>query len=199
MASTSRTRSWRAHRKLLIVDDEQRICRLLEEFFSLKGYEVRSVCRGEDALPVMMTFQPQVVLLDLLMPGIGGIATLKQLKLVDPARKVLILTSTDYDDAVHSTELSADGYVCKPPNLEQLELLVEGLCRNSASGSNGHTNAYCTAHEQNGSKRGRERGAYRKGEEEQAAGSTGQRVNESHRSGHPLPTDHIPPAAHPAS
>ena len=69
----------RRKRKLLIIDDERKLCAVLTQYFSLKGYEVRSVCRGEEALALLNAFPPDVVLLDLLMPGMSGIDTLKAL------------------------------------------------------------------------------------------------------------------------
>lgn len=63
-------------RRLLIVDDEPKICHVLREYFSRRAYDVRSVCSGEEALALISAFRPDVVLLDLLMPGISGIDTL---------------------------------------------------------------------------------------------------------------------------
>ena len=64
-------------RKLLVVDDEEKICLLMQEYFSQKGFEVRTVCRGDEALALANVFHPDVVVLDLLMPGISGAETLK--------------------------------------------------------------------------------------------------------------------------
>lgn len=116
-------------RRVLIVDDELKVCTLLGEFFSLKGYAVRTACRGEEALALAPLFHPQVVLLDLLMPGMNGIDTLKQLKRLSPAPKVFMLSSADLEEvAKGALELGADFYICKPADLSQLELLVNGIC-----------------------------------------------------------------------
>jgi DNA-binding response OmpR family regulator len=116
-------------RKLLIVDDEQKICNLLEEYFSLKGYEVRTVHRGEEAVVLAGVFHPDVVLLDLMMPGMSGVDTLKALKRCCPAPKVLMLSAADHEDVARGAiELGADFFICKPPQLSQLEQLVNGVC-----------------------------------------------------------------------
>ena len=115
-------------RKLLIVDDEPKLCRVLSQYFSLKGYEVRAVNRGEEALALVPVFQPHVVLLDLLMPGLSGIEVLRQLKQGHPATKVVMLSASDRDDVVRRTlTLGADAYVCKPADLVKLQQVLEGL------------------------------------------------------------------------
>ena len=118
-----------APRKLLIVDDEERFCRLLERFFALKGYQVRSVCGGEEALALAAVFQPDVALLDLLMPGMSGVDTLKGLKQLNPSIKVLVISAADLEEVARGAiKLGADSYVCKPADLPQLERLVNGFC-----------------------------------------------------------------------
>ena len=116
------------YRKVLVCDDEQGICHLLTQYFALKGYEVRAVNRGEEALALVDVFHPNVVLLDLLMPGMTGVETLKDLKQHHPAIRVIILSAADDQDVAHGAiSLGADSYVCKPPNLLQLEHLVNGF------------------------------------------------------------------------
>ena len=117
-----------ALRKLLVVDDEEKIRHLLAEYFALKGYEVRTACRGEDAVALTSVFSPDVVLLDLLMPGMSGVETLRTLKGIAPALRVLIISAADHDAVVQEVlKQGADFYVCKPLNLAQLEQLVKGV------------------------------------------------------------------------
>ena len=117
-----------ALRKLLVVDDEEKIRHLLSEYFALKGYEVRTACRGEDAVALTSVFSPDVVLLDLLMPGMSGTETLKALKGLAPAPRVLMISAADHDEVVQEMlRQGADFYVCKPLNLAQLEHLVKGI------------------------------------------------------------------------
>lgn len=116
------------HRKLLVVDDEEKIRHLLAEYFTLKGYEVWIACRGEDAVALTRAYQPDVVLLDLLMPGLSGVDTLRLLKQLTPSPRVLMLSAADHEEVVQKVlSLGADFYVCKPVNLVQLEHLVNGF------------------------------------------------------------------------
>ena len=115
--------------KLLIVDDEQKFCQTIEQFFTMKGYEVRAVRRGDEALAMAGVFHPDVVLLDLLMPGIDGVETLKALKRLEPPPRVLVLSGVDHEVVMQGTlKLGADFYICKPADMAQLERLVHGFC-----------------------------------------------------------------------
>ena len=115
-------------RRLLVCDDEQKICSVLTQYFALKGYEVRAVNRGDEALALVDVFHPSVVLLDLLMPGMTGLETLKDLKQHHPRIKVIMLSAADHQDVAQGAiELGADSYVCKPANLAQLEHLIHGV------------------------------------------------------------------------
>lgn len=116
-------------RKLLIVDDEEKICALLAQYFSLKGFEVRTTPRGEEALALSHVFHPDVVLLDLLMPGMSGVDTLKALKQLTPTPKVIMLSAADHAGVIQGAlQLGVDFYVCKPINLSELAHLVSGFC-----------------------------------------------------------------------
>lgn len=115
-------------RKLLIVDDEARICSTLAQYFSMKGYEVRIAQCGEDALAFAGTFQPHVVLLDLLMPGMSGVDTLKRIKQLNPTPRVIMLSAADHQEVAEGAlKFGADSYVCKPANFSELERVVSGF------------------------------------------------------------------------
>ncbi|MBI3324721.1 MAG: response regulator [Candidatus Omnitrophica bacterium] len=115
-------------RRLLIVDDEAKVCQSLALYFVTKGYEVRTVARGEEALALADVFRPDVVLLDLLMPGMNGIELLKIFKQQAQAPKIIMLSAADDEQVVSGAlQLGADAYMCKPANLAQLEHLVSGF------------------------------------------------------------------------
>ena len=114
--------------KVLIVDDEEKICTMLRDYFAHKRYDVRSVRRGAEALVLTDVFQPDVVVLDLLMPGMDGIETLKRLKTYHPAPKVIMLSVADDEEVARGAlRLGADFYMCKPVDLSELERLVTGF------------------------------------------------------------------------
>ena len=121
-------------RKLLVVDDEPKIGYLLAEYFSRRGYEVRVVQRGEEALVLADVFQPDVVLLDLLMPGMNGIETLSQLKMLPSSPRVIMLSGADDENVARGVlQFGAHFYVCKPVDLSKLEPLVDGFLPSTAT------------------------------------------------------------------
>lgn len=114
--------------KLLVVDDEEKITKLLAQHFSLNGYEVRIAYGGDEALATASEFHPNVVLLDLMMPMTSGVNTLKGLKQLTPTPKVLMVSAIDQEQIIKDVlRLGADHYVCKPINFNELDQLVETL------------------------------------------------------------------------
>ena len=112
-------------RRILVVDDEPGLRNLLQKFFTRHGYDVRTVADGPAALAVLPTFQPQVVLLDVRMPGMSGMEVLARLHQEQPAIHVIMITA--FDDEVIQEEarrLGAVDYLTKPFNLEYLSNTV---------------------------------------------------------------------------
>ena len=107
---------------MLVIDDELRICDFLKGFFTIKGYQVFSSTSGEEALMQAPTLRPQIVLLDIRMPGISGLDTLSKLKVLLPDTKVIMVTALD-DDALIAEAKSrgAADYITKPFNFDHLE------------------------------------------------------------------------------
>jgi len=115
-------------KRLLIVDDEENLCKQLARFFTMKGYAVESAHDGAAALQALTTFAPEVVLLDLRLPDQSGIDLLQRIKREQPGTGVVMFTAYgDVDTAVRATQLGADHFVLKPVKLDSLEALVERI------------------------------------------------------------------------
>ena len=107
--------------RVLVVDDEPAIRRALRPPLEALGFEVTEVSRGEKALQVLRGENFDCVLLDVNMPGIGGIETLKRIRVFAPRLPVLILTVRDSEDEkVRALEMGADDYVTKPFSVREL-------------------------------------------------------------------------------
>jgi len=112
-------------KKILVVDDEEGVRHLLRDFFKTKGYEVLEADDGEMALQMVRVENPSVVLLDLNMPGMGGLAALKQLRELKPDLGVVVVTGRQDDAAVsQAMDLGAYSYVIKPFDFLYLDLVV---------------------------------------------------------------------------
>ena len=108
--------------KLLIVDDEVEICDFLKSFFEERNYEVKTASSGQAALTAVEQFKPQIVLLDIKMPGMDGIQVLGTVKKKFPRTKVIMVTALETRDKIEEClRLGADNYITKPLSLEYLE------------------------------------------------------------------------------
>jgi two-component system KDP operon response regulator KdpE len=107
--------------RILLVDDESAIRRALRPPLVELGFEVAEASRGEEALQLMRSSAYDVVLLDVNMPGIGGIETLRRMRAVAPRLPILMLTVRDAEEEkVEALELGADDYVTKPFSTREL-------------------------------------------------------------------------------
>lgn len=113
-----------AKARILIVDDQPNIRRLLEEVFSEEGYEVMSASNGLGALDEAEK-DPAVILMDMKMPGMDGIEALKELREMGLAGRVIMMTAYGELDLVKQAELlGARSYVTKPFDIIKLAQMV---------------------------------------------------------------------------
>ena len=108
--------------RLLIVDDEVEICDFLKSFFEERDYEVATASSGQKALEQVEKFKPNVILLDIKMPGMDGTQVLGEVKKKHPRTKVIMVTALETRDKIEEClRLGADNYITKPLSLEYLE------------------------------------------------------------------------------
>lgn len=102
-------------RRMMIVDDEQDICDLLDEFFSARGFSVSCAFSGEEALTQLAQLPVDVLLLDILLPGVSGIEVLKRVKRLCPRAKIVMVTALDRDELREEARYyGACAYITKP-------------------------------------------------------------------------------------
>jgi len=108
--------------RILVVDDEVEVCNALKDFLAQKGYEVHTAQDGRNAIKKVREVCPHIVLLDIIMPGMGGIHVLKQVKKIDPSIGVIMVTAVDdHETALKTLDLGAFDYITKPMDLNYLE------------------------------------------------------------------------------
>lgn len=113
-------------KKLLVVDDEEEICDFLKTFFEEREFEVQTANSGVQALDSVQAVNPQVVLLDVHMPGMDGMSVLRQIKQRFPRVKVIMVTAIETQEKIEEAmRLGADNYITKPLSLEYLEKDVQ--------------------------------------------------------------------------
>jgi DNA-binding response OmpR family regulator len=118
---------------ILIVEDELAMRVGLEDAFRHAGYTVKSAADGETGLQVADKEKPDLVILDVMLPGIDGFEVCKQLRMKGFLKPILMLTARSQDiDKVIGLELGADDYVTKPFNDRELFARVKALLRRAA-------------------------------------------------------------------
>ncbi len=111
--------------RILAVDDEYLIRWSLQQDLAKEGYEVFVAESGEEALRIVQESPPDLVLLDIQMPGIDGISTLGEIKKIDPEIVVIMITAYGMvDTAVAAMKLGAHDYINKPYNLEGVKMII---------------------------------------------------------------------------
>ena len=115
---------------ILIVDDDNRVTSALRRTLAYEGYSVSVAANGEAALAAVRTKPPDLVILDLMLPGIDGLEVCRRLRNAGDSVAVLMLTARDaVADRVTGLETGADDYLVKPFALEELLARVKALLR----------------------------------------------------------------------
>lgn len=116
--------------RVLLVEDDRSILELLELELGHRNLEVRCANDGPSALEISESFRPEVVVLDIMLPGLDGVGVLKRLRRRGDRTPVLMLTARDtLPDKVHSLDMGADDYLTKPFHVEELLARLGALVR----------------------------------------------------------------------
>ena len=107
--------------RVLLVDDEEEFVTTLSERLHLRGIEAQAATDGEGALALIEKDPPKVVVLDVLMPGLGGMEVLRRIKAKHPEIQVILLTGQGSSkDGIEGMCLGAFDYLVKPLDIEEL-------------------------------------------------------------------------------
>lgn len=111
--------------RLLVVDDQPEVRQVLREFLTDRGYEVTAVGSGIEALAAVEASKPDLVLLDMAMPGMDGVEIFKRLAALEPTLPVIMVTANaDIGTTSKLLEMGAVDYIPKPFNLDYLDKAV---------------------------------------------------------------------------
>ena len=118
--------------KILIVDDDKRNVKLLTEKLNFDGYETDIAYDGLEALEKVESFEPDLILLDIMMPKMNGFEVARKLKASEKTKyiPIIILTARgEVEDKVLGLDIGAEEYLCKPVSLTELSARVRSLLR----------------------------------------------------------------------
>lgn len=118
--------------KLLLVDDEKTMLKYLSKFLIKQGFDITTAMTGKDALEKIKNRDFITVLLDVLMPGMDGIETLKEIKKIKPMTEVIMLTGhASVQVAIEGMQLGAFDYLMKPFDRDELVAKLRMACEKS--------------------------------------------------------------------
>jgi len=119
--------------RILVVDDEAEIRRALRTGLGYHGFEVRAVATGEEGLKQLASWRPDVVLLDLGLPGIDGFEVLRRMQAQGRAAVIVVSVMPGEKDKVRALDAGADDYVVKPFGMEELLARIRAVLRRQAA------------------------------------------------------------------
>lgn len=117
---------------VLVVDDEPTILEVVELYLRREGYEVLTAANGPAALELAEQRRPDLVVLDLMLPGMGGLEVTKRLQEIGTFPLIMLTARSDETDRVVGLELGADDYVTKPFSPRELVARVKAVLRRAA-------------------------------------------------------------------
>jgi two-component system alkaline phosphatase synthesis response regulator PhoP len=120
--------------KILIIDDEVNIVELAKLYFSREGFAVESANKGRDGLSMVATTNPDLVILDIMLPDIDGFEICKQIRAKSKVPILMLSARREDVDKIVGLEIGADDYLTKPFNPSELVARVKAILRRAQSG-----------------------------------------------------------------
>jgi DNA-binding response OmpR family regulator len=121
--------------RVLLVDDEEEFVSALSERLGLRGIEVDSALNGEEALARLVEKEYEVVILDVMMPGLGGLDVLRQIKSTHPNTQVILLTGHgSTKEGIEGMRLGAFDYLIKPVDIEEMLAKMKEAAKTTGAG-----------------------------------------------------------------
>lgn len=118
---------------VLVIDDDTRLRRLLKKYLSENNFSVIEAPSADDALPLLNLLRPDIVIMDMMMPGTDGCEMTKRLREQGNNLPILMLTAMhDADNRIGGLESGVDDYLCKPFEPRELLLRIHNILRRSA-------------------------------------------------------------------
>jgi two-component system alkaline phosphatase synthesis response regulator PhoP len=121
--------------KLLVIDDEPSIVNLVTAYLKPEGYEVHMAMDGPSGLKVARAFKPDLIILDIMLPGMDGIELLSHLRRESDVYVIMLTARTEETDKIVGLSVGADDYVTKPFSPRELVARVKAALRRIQSGT----------------------------------------------------------------
>ena len=119
--------------KILVIDDDSNICELLRMYLEKEGYEVRTASDGSEGIAVFRMYEPDLVLLDVMMPKKDGWAVCRELRMHSSKPIIMITAKGETLDKVLGLELGADDFIVKPLDMKEVFARIKAVLRRYAN------------------------------------------------------------------
>ena len=129
-------------KKILIIEDEKDLSQFIQLELEHEGYEVRTAFTGRDGLDQALHEDVDLILLDLMLPGLNGIEVCRRIRLVNSTPIIMITARDSVLDKISGLDSGADDYITKPFQIEELLARMRALFRRSEVPMNHHTIIY---------------------------------------------------------
>ena len=114
---------------ILVVEDEQKIADLLKDYLRAEGFQVTGLIHGDDALEQTKRHAPDLILLDLMLPGLDGITVCREIRKFSNVPIIMVTAKVEEVDRLIGLELGADDYICKPFSPREVVARVKAVLR----------------------------------------------------------------------
>lgn len=118
--------------QILIVEDEERLARLVADYLKAAGFQTHHIADGDRVLDWVETHEPDLILLDLMLPGTDGLTICRELRATSRVPIIMTTARVEEIDRLLGLELGADDYVCKPYSPRELVARVKAVLRRTA-------------------------------------------------------------------
>ncbi|WP_457627258.1 response regulator transcription factor [Oceanithermus sp.] len=123
-----------AEKRILVVEDEARIADILERYLRAEGFVTERASNGRQALELWRAFQPDLILLDLMLPEIGGLEVARTIRAKSDVPILMVTAKADEVDRLVGLELGADDYITKPFSPREVVARVRAVLRRTGGG-----------------------------------------------------------------
>lgn len=118
--------------KILMIDDDEKLCRLVRDYLSPRGFEIEAAHTATNGLEKLETMNPQAVILDVMLPEMDGFEVLKQIRLTSIVPVLMLTALGDESDRIIGLEMGADDYLPKTFSTRELLARLRAVTRRSA-------------------------------------------------------------------
>jgi two-component system OmpR family response regulator len=119
--------------RVLLIDDDNELIELLRDYLQSDGFAVQCVCDGHSGIKAVLNDTPDIVVLDVMMPGMNGMQVLTQIRTLSPVPVLMLTAKGDDTDRIMGLEFGADDYVAKPCTPRELAARLRAILKRSQS------------------------------------------------------------------